>query len=80
MALSYKSRRRWALVILLVGMPLYIIFAIAGVAALFQLTGRPPMWIEFLIYVILGVLWVFPFKRVFMGVGQADPDATDDEA
>lgn len=75
MALSYKSRRRWSLFILLIGMPLYIIFAIAGVALVFSYIGRPPIWAEFTIYVILGVLWVFPFKRVFMGVGQADPDA-----
>ena len=74
MALSYKARRRWALIILLIGMPLYIIFAIAGVALLFSSTGRPPIAIEFAIYVILGVVWVFPFKKVFMGVGQADPD------
>ena len=78
MALSYKARRRWALVILLIGMPLYIIFAIAGVALFFQFTGRPPIWLEFAIYVVLGVLWVFPFKKVFMGVGQADPDAPQD--
>ena len=78
MALSYKARRRWALVILLIGMPLYIIFAIAGVALLFSYTGRPPLWAEFTLYVILGVIWVFPFKRVFMGVGQADPDASND--
>ena len=75
MALSYKARRRWALVILLIGMPLYILFAIAGVALLFQFTGRPPIWVEFGIYVVLGVIWIFPFKKVFMGVGQADPDA-----
>jgi len=34
--------------------------------------------IEFLIYVFLGIAWVFPFKSVFMGIGQADPDAPDD--
>jgi len=75
MALSYKARRRWALIILLIGMPLYIIFAIAGVALLFSYTGRPSIAIEFAVYVILGVFWVVPFKKVFMGVGQADPDA-----
>ena len=74
MALSYKARRRWALVILLIGMPLYIMFAIAGVALVFQFAGRPPIWLEFGIYVVLGVIWIFPFKKVFMGVGQADPE------
>ena len=28
MALSYKARRRWALVILLVGLPVYIVAAV----------------------------------------------------
>ena len=79
MALSYKSRRRWALVILLIGMPLYIIFAIAGLALAFQYIGRPPIWAEFAIYVILGVIWILPFKRVFLGVGQADPEAPEDQ-
>ena len=78
MALSYKARRRWALVILLVGMPLYIIFAIAGVALVFNTLGRPPLWAEFALYVVLGVVWILPFKRVFLGVGQADPDAADE--
>ncbi|MEC7300698.1 MAG: DUF2842 domain-containing protein, partial [Pseudomonadota bacterium] len=29
------------------------------------------------IYIGLGVLWALPFKFVFKGVGQADPDAQD---
>ncbi|MGH1577472.1 DUF2842 domain-containing protein [Planktotalea sp.] len=78
MALSHKARRRWALLILLVGMPLYIIFMIGAVAIAFTYLGRPPIWVEFAIYVLLGVIWIFPFKRVFMGIGQADPDANDD--
>ena len=75
MALSYKARRRWALIILLIGMPLYIIFAIAGVALLFSYTGRPSIAIEFADLCNFRRFWVVPFKKVFMGVGQADPDA-----
>lgn len=73
MALSYKARRRWALVILLVGLPLYIVVAL-NVVALFD---RPPFWLELVIYVGLGVIWAIPFKFVFKGIGQADPDAED---
>lgn len=79
MALSYKARRRWALVILLVGLPLYIMFAVAGVALLYSYVDRPPLWIEFAIYVVLGILWAVPFKSIFKGIGQADPDAPQDE-
>lgn len=75
MALSYKARRRWSLVILLIGLPVYIIFAIAGVALL----DRPPFWVELLLYAVLGILWALPFKFIFKGVGQADPDAPNED-
>ena len=78
MALSYKARRRWALVILLVGLPIYIIVAVGCVALVYGLVDRPPMWIEFVIYIVLGIIWALPFKAVFMGIGQADPDADKD--
>lgn len=74
MALGYKTRRRLSLLILLVGLPLYIIVAV-NVVTLFD---RPPIWLELLVYVGLGILWALPFKAVFRGVGQADPDAPDD--
>lgn len=74
MALSYKARRRWSLVILLVGMPLYIILAVAAIAVF----GRLDIWwLELLVYIVLGVAWVFPFKFIFKGIGQADPDQRD---
>ncbi|MEZ5755181.1 MAG: DUF2842 domain-containing protein [Paracoccaceae bacterium] len=71
MALPYKTRRRLSLLILLIGLPLYI------AAALFviSLFDRPPIWLEFVIYVALGVVWAIPFRSVFRGIGQADPDA-----
>jgi hypothetical protein len=75
MALTYKTRRRLSLLILLVGMPAYIALA-WWVMSLFE---RPGIWLEFGIYIVLGILWVLPFKAVFKGVGQADPDAPRDE-
>jgi len=71
MALSYKARRRWSLVILLVGLPAYIVTAVTIVNWL----ERPSMLVELLVYVALGVIWAFPFKAIFKGIGQADPDA-----
>ena len=73
MALSYKARRRWALVILLIGLPLYIILAVT----IMNLIERPSIFVELLVYVALGVIWALPFKFVFKGVGQADPDQRD---
>lgn len=71
--LSYKARRRWSLVILLVGLPLYIMVAVTAMNRI----ERPPILVEFLIYIVLGLLWALPFKFVFRGIGQADPDADD---
>lgn len=71
MTLSYKARRRWSLVILLIGMPLYVVVAVTVVNWL----DRPPFWLELLVYVLLGFLWILPFRAVFRGVGKADPDA-----
>ena len=75
MALSYKARRRWSLIILLIGLPLYVIVAV-NVVAFFD---RPSLWVEFAVYVVLGIVWAIPLKAVFKGVGQPDPDAPPDE-
>ena len=72
--LSYKARRRWSLVILLVGLPLYIVAAVSLANGL----DRPPLWLEALIYIGLGFVWILPFRFVFRGVGQPDPDAGDE--
>ena len=73
MALSYKARKRWSLVILLIGLPLYIVAAVTVV----NMLDRPPIWVEFLVYVVLGFVWALPFRFVFRGVGQPDPDDPD---
>ena len=73
MALSYKTRRRLSLLILVVGLPLYIIVAVTVVG----LIDRPSIWLELAIYIGLGIVWALPFKAVFKGVGQPDPDAPD---
>ena len=68
--LSYKARKRWALVILCVGLPVYIVLAIN----LVDLIERPSLWVELAVYLGLGFLWMLPLRAVFVGVGQADPD------
>lgn len=74
MGISYKARRRWSLVILLLGLPLYIVACVTVINWL----DRPPIWIELMVYVGLGVLWALPFRFVFRGIGQADPESQDD--
>ncbi|AXT26494.1 DUF2842 domain-containing protein [Ruegeria sp. AD91A] len=68
--LSYKARRRWSLVILVIGLPLYVV----AVVTVLNWLERPPIWVELLVYIVLGILWALPFKFVFRGVGKEDPD------
>lgn len=71
MALAYKTRRRLALLILVVGLPLYIVVAVN----LVDLIDRPSLLVELAIYVGLGFLWMVPLRPIFRGIGQPDPDA-----
>lgn len=70
MALSYKARKRLSLLILLVGMPVYVVAAVTILNRL----PRLPLWAEVPVYIALGVAWILPFKAVFKGIGQPDPD------
>jgi hypothetical protein len=70
MALSYLARKRWALVILLIGLPVYVVAAVTLVGLL----ERPSVLVELAIYVGLGFAWALPFRFIFRGIGQADPD------
>jgi hypothetical protein len=74
MALSYKTRKRLAVLILLVGMPLYVILAVSLVNWADARWGRLPLWGEFAVYVGLGILWALPFRGIFRGIGQEDPE------
>lgn len=69
--MTYKSRRRWALVVLLVGVPIYIIIALNVLVRV----ERLPIWAEVPVYILLGTVWIWPFKRIFTGIGQSDPDS-----
>ena len=71
--LSYKARRRWSLVILVIGLPVYIVAAVTLVSWM----ERPPILVELLIYAGLGVVWALPFRFVFRGVGKEDPDRSE---
>jgi hypothetical protein len=71
MALGYKARRRWALLILLIGLPAYVVAAVTLVG----LIERPSVLTELAIYVGLGFAWALPVRFAFRGIGQADPDA-----
>lgn len=70
MKLSWKARRRWAIFVLVIAMPAYIV-AVVNVIDLFE---RPPFWLELVIYVALGIVWALPLKALFKGIGQPQPE------
>jgi len=68
--MTWRGRRILSLVLLLVWLPLYVVAAVT-------LTGwmeRPHVLVEAGVYLGLGFLWALPFRRVFRGIGRADPD------
>lgn len=69
MALSYRARRRLSLLVLLLGLPAYVVGAVSVINA----TARLPFLAEMLVYAGLGVGWIWPFKLLFRGIGQPDP-------
>ncbi|MCB1339252.1 MAG: DUF2842 domain-containing protein [Maritimibacter sp.] len=73
--MTYKARKRLAILVLVVGLPLYVLAAVAVVG----LFDRPPILAELAIYVGLGFLWMLPLRKLFLGVARPDPDATDGE-
>ena len=77
MALSYRARRVWTYLILLVGLPVYIV---AATTAMGLFEERPPIWAELAIYLALGFLWALPFRAVFRGVSRDDPDRPREDA
>jgi len=73
MNINYKNRRRLSLFLLLVGLPVYVILAI-NILAFFE---RPSILLEVIIYLSLGIVWALPFKFIFKGIGQVDPEQTE---
>jgi len=70
--MDLKARKRWSLVILLVGLPVYIVVAVTLVNLMDRLLGRQPILLELAVYVALGILWILPFRRVFSGIGKGE--------
>ena len=69
--MTYRTRKLVAILVLVLGLPGYV--AVAWVVA--SAVGRQPLVVEIAIYVGLGVIWVLPLRRLFLGLGRPDPDA-----
>lgn len=68
--MTFKARKRLAILVLVLGLPAYIILAVV-IVGLFE---RPPILVELAVYIGLGVVWALPLKRLFLGIARPDPD------
>ncbi|WBU54514.1 DUF2842 domain-containing protein [Paracoccus sp. SCSIO 75233] len=70
--MNLKTRKRLSLLILLLGLPAYLIVAWVLLAWIDDTYGRPPFWAELLIVILLGFVWIMPFKKIFTGIGKGE--------
>lgn len=75
MALSRQARIRRALVVLLVGLPAWIVAAASLAGWIEGRWGRLPVAAELALYVGLGLVWILPLRRLFRGIAGHSPPA-----
>ena len=66
MILTHRRKRGLSLLILCALMPAYIALAVTIIGW----SERLPFILELIVYAALGILWVFPFRSVFRGIGR----------
>jgi hypothetical protein len=69
--MSYRTRKIVCAVLLMVGVPLYVVVA-STVVGLFD---RPGPLVELAVYIGLGILWAVPLRGLFRGIARPDPNA-----
>ena len=80
MAMTHKTRKRLALLILMVGLPLYIAVMVGVLGLFYDRFGQPPLLVELGVYIVLGTLCFLPLKPIFLGTAQEDPEGPKDGA
>lgn len=68
--MDLQRRKRWALFLLVVWLPVYLVAAWWFLNWIDDRWGRLPIWAEVPLYVLLAFLWAIPFRRVFHGTGK----------
>ena len=67
--MSYRTRKVLCAVLLMVGLPLYVVAA----STLVGLFERPHVLVELAVYVGLGILWALPLRGLFRGIARPEP-------
>lgn len=72
--MTMKTRRRLALLVLLVGLPAYVVAAVALMNWQDRAFGRLPIWAEVPAYGVLAFAWLLPLRSLFRGIGTKPPE------
>ena len=64
-----RNARIWrAILVLVIGIPLWVFIAVTGMEWLEARFGPLPWWAGMLGWITLGLVWIFPLRSVFLGV------------
>ena len=64
-----RNARVWrAILVLVLGIPLWIFVAVSAMDWAQARFGPLPFWVEMLGWIALGLVWIFPLRGVFLGV------------
>jgi hypothetical protein len=69
--MSYRTRKIACAVLLMVGLPLYIVAA----STMAGLMDRPGWLAELAVYLGLGVFWALPLRPLFRGIARPEARA-----
>jgi len=47
-----------------------VVFSLVAMAVIGMLPARPPVWVEPVLYAVLGVAWILPLKPLFIWMGK----------
>jgi len=65
--MSLRTRKLVGSIVLFLWMT---VFALLAMALIGKLPDRPPVWVEPVLYAILGVVWILPLKPLFIWMGK----------
>ncbi|MFV0302894.1 MAG: DUF2842 domain-containing protein [Paracoccus sp. (in: a-proteobacteria)] len=68
--MDLKTRKRLSILILVLGLPGYVAIAWMILGWLGDRYGRLPVLAELAVIVVLGIVWILPFRRIFTGIGK----------
>jgi uncharacterized membrane-anchored protein len=73
--MTLRTRKLVGSIVLFIWM---VVFALLAMAAIAMLPARMPVWVEPIVYCILGVAWIAPLKPLFIWMGKGRDTSTTD--